>query len=115
MRLSTVMSCLLLPGFVLFAQAPPSASVVAAAKVESTLTHSVETNTLDTKMIETAVKGGIIRVGIVHRKNAEAKPLMHQQLSEIYNIIEGSGTLMTGGAMPEPRPVSDPPIDFRII
>ena len=109
MRISAVISCVLLCGSGLFAQEPPSASVVAATLVAATLKHSVETNTLDTKMVETAVKGGIIRIGIVHRKNAEAKPLMHQQLSEIYNIIEGSGTLMTGGAMPEPRPVSDPP------
>ena len=109
MRIPASLPCVLLAGFILFAQEPPSASVVAAGKVASTLKHSVETNTLDTKMIETAVKGGIIRVGIVHRQNAEAKPLMHQQLSEIYNIIEGSGTLMTGGTMPEPRPVSDPP------
>jgi mannose-6-phosphate isomerase-like protein (cupin superfamily) len=50
-------------------------------------------------MNETVVKGGIVRVGIVHRKSAEAAPLMHQELTEIYQIIEGSGTITTGGAM----------------
>ena len=34
---------------------------------------------------------------------------MHQELTEVYQIIEGSGTITTGGAMANPRPVSDPP------
>jgi mannose-6-phosphate isomerase-like protein (cupin superfamily) len=86
-----------------------SASVVPASQIESTMKHSVENNILDTRMNETAVKGGIVRVGIVHRQNAEAAPLMHQELTEIYQIIEGSGTITTGGTMTNPRRVSDPP------
>ena len=85
------------------------ATVVSSTKVEATREHSVENNILDTKMTERLVKGGLLRVGIVHRKNAEAKPLMHEQLTEIYEILEGSGTMTTGGTMPEPKPVSDPP------
>jgi hypothetical protein len=34
---------------------------------------------------------------------------LHNQLTEIYQIIQGSGTLFTGGAPQEPTPVSDPP------
>ncbi len=34
---------------------------------------------------------------------------MHEELTEIYQIIEGSGTLLTGGTMTDLRPVADPP------
>jgi mannose-6-phosphate isomerase-like protein (cupin superfamily) len=93
----------------LFAQAPASIPYVAAAEIEATMKHSVAENILDTKMEEAKVKGGIVRVGLVHRKNAEAAALMHADLTEIYQIIEGSGTLVVGGTMQDPRPVSDPP------
>jgi mannose-6-phosphate isomerase-like protein (cupin superfamily) len=93
----------------LFAQGPAQIPYVAAAEIETTMKHSVADNILDTKMEEATVKGGIVRVGLVHRKNAEAAALMHQDLTEIYQIIEGSGTLVVGGTMQNPRPVSDPP------
>ena len=107
MMTRALITSVLLSGLLLLAE--DTASVVGAAQIESTMKRSVENNILDTKMMEAAVKGGLIRVGIVHRKNAEAKPLMHQQLSEIYMIIEGSGTITSGGTMPNPRPISDPP------
>jgi mannose-6-phosphate isomerase-like protein (cupin superfamily) len=101
---------MLIPVVLMFlAQSTNSGAVVDAATIESTMKHSVENNILDTKVNETAVKGGIVRVGIVHRKNAEAAPLMHQELTEIYQIIEGSGTIMIGGTMPNPHRVQDPP------
>ncbi len=101
---------MLIPVVLLFlAQSTNSGAVVSAATIESTMKHSVENNILDTKVNETAVKGGIVRVGIVHRKNVEALPLMHQELTEVYQILEGSGTISIGGTMPNPRPVQDPP------
>lgn len=87
---------------------PDSAALLPATKIDATKANSVAKNILDTKMNETPVKGGIIRVGMIHRENAEAKPLMHSELSEIYQILEGSGTMMTGGTMPNPQPVHDP-------
>jgi mannose-6-phosphate isomerase-like protein (cupin superfamily) len=109
MRFPALVVTLVLSASALLAQDQPSATVVSSAQVESTMKHSVENNILDTKMTERLVKGGLVRVGIVHRKNTEAKPLMHEQLTEIYQILEGSGTITTGGAMPDPKPVSDPP------
>jgi hypothetical protein len=90
-------------------QAPAPAGVVAAETVDSTMRGSIANNTLDTKMIETAVKGGIVRVGLVHRTKPEPRALLHNDLTEIYQIIQGSGTLFTGGTPQEPTPVSDPP------
>ena len=89
--------------------APAGSPVVHAADIESTMERSIANNVLDTKVKEATVKGGIVRVGVVHRKNAEAAALMHQELTEIYQIRIGSGTLLIGGTMENPRPVSDPP------
>ena len=55
------------------------------------------------------MKGGIVRVGVVHRIAPETRALVHQELTEIYSIMEGSGTLLTGGEAQAPQAVSDPP------
>ena len=94
---------------VLLAQASAQMPYVAAAEIDATMKQSVADNILDTKMEEATVKGGIVRVGLVHRRNAEAAALMHEELTEIYQIIEGSGTIVVGGTMQNARPVSDPP------
>jgi mannose-6-phosphate isomerase-like protein (cupin superfamily) len=93
----------------LLAQVSAQIPYVSVSQIETTMKKSVAENILDTKMEEATVKGGIVRVGLVHRKNAEAAALMHQELTEIYQIIEGSGTIVVGGRMENPRPVSDPP------
>lgn len=98
----------------LLAQGPatgpvPPAIVVSAETVDGTLKQSIANNTLDKKMAETPTKGGIVRVGIVHRTAPEPRALLHNELTEIYQIIRGSGTLYTGGAPTEAKPVSDPP------
>lgn len=96
-------------GTVLAQTATPSpAAVVKAADWQAVMKTSVEGDILDTKVNETNVKGGIVRVGIVHRTRPETRALMHQEFSESYYVIEGSGTLVTGGTMEEQRPVSDP-------
>jgi mannose-6-phosphate isomerase-like protein (cupin superfamily) len=91
------------------ASLPAPAAVVTAETVEATMKASIANNTLDTKMNETPVKGGIFRVGVVHRTAPETRALLHDELTEVYQIIQGSGTLVTGGAMQDQRPVSDPP------
>jgi hypothetical protein len=90
-------------------QEPAHAAYVSAADLESTMRQSIANNTLDKKVNETPVKGGLIRVWIVHRTSPEARALLHEELTEIYQIIEGSGTLLTGGAIQDRRAVSDPP------
>ena len=100
---------LLLAQAALPAQSPAPAAVVPAETVDATMRQSIANNTLDTKMNETSVKGGVVRIGIVHRTKPEPRALLHNDLTEIYQIISGSGTLFTGGTPQEPTPVSDPP------
>ena len=88
---------------------PAPAILVSAETVDGTMRQSMASNTLDKKMAETPVKGGIVRVGMIYRTKPEPRALLHNELTEIYQIIQGSGTLFTGGAPQEPTPVSDPP------
>ena len=85
------------------------AIVVSAQTVDGTLQRSIANNTLDTKMAETPTRGGIVRIGIVHRTAPEPRALLHNELTEIYQIIQGSGMLFTGGDPTAATPVSDPP------
>ena len=88
---------------------PQPATFVGAADIESTLHQSVANNTLDTRVALAAGARGTVRVGIVHRTTQEPRALVHDELTEIYQIIEGSGTLLTGGPTTDCRPVADPP------
>ena len=87
----------------------PPATFVAAAEIDATLRQSIANNTLDTRVALAAGARGIVRVGIVHRKTQEPRALMHEELTEIYQIVEGAGTLVTGGPVPAVRPVDEPP------
>jgi mannose-6-phosphate isomerase-like protein (cupin superfamily) len=88
---------------------PPPATFIGGAEIESTLKESIANNTLDKRVALAPGPRGIVRVGIVHRSKQEPRALMHEELTEIYQIIEGSGTLVTGGAMTDCAPVADPP------
>ena len=88
---------------------PPPAVVVSEAEWMTVLSTSAANNTLDTKVAETPVKGGVVRVGVIYRSRSETRALVHQELTEIYSIVEGTGTLVTGGTATESQPVSDPP------
>jgi len=88
---------------------PAPATVVTAADWHAVMEESVATNRLDIRLNETPVRGGVVRVGIIHRTRPENRALIHEALTEIYQIVEGSGTLITGGIMENPTSVSDPP------
>ncbi len=91
------------------AAAPPPATFVGSAEIDATMRESIANNTLDKRVAMAPGPRGITRVGIVHRTIQEPRALMHEELTEIYQIIEGSGTLLTGGPMTDCRPVADPP------
>lgn len=91
------------------AAAPPPATFVGSAEIEATMRESIANNTLDKRVALAPGPRGITRVGIVRRTVQEPRALMHEELTEIYQIIEGSGTLLTGGPMTDCRPVADPP------
>ena len=87
------------------AQAPSSASatVVSAAELEATFKRAIANNTVDTMVKTTPILGGNATVAVLHRVRAETSALIHDYVTEVYQITEGSGTLVTGGTLQEPR------------
>jgi mannose-6-phosphate isomerase-like protein (cupin superfamily) len=46
-----------------------------------------------------------VAVGVLHRAaKAKQTAISHSQVTEVYHIIEGAGTLVTGGEMLDPTP-----------
>ena len=85
-------------------QAP--ATILGAPDVEATLEKSIENNTVDTLMKSTPIPGGTAAVAMLYRTKPEERALIHDHVTEIYQIMEGSGTLVTGGRLESPT-VSD--------
>jgi mannose-6-phosphate isomerase-like protein (cupin superfamily) len=45
-----------------------------------------------------------VGVGVVHRSAKAAQTsIMHDELTEIYHVLSGSGTLVTGGSLTKPQ------------
>jgi mannose-6-phosphate isomerase-like protein (cupin superfamily) len=57
-----------------------------------------------------------VAVGVVHRAKTVGEPIAngisHSQITEIYHVISGSGTLVTGGTLenPTPAPADSPTV-----
>jgi mannose-6-phosphate isomerase-like protein (cupin superfamily) len=83
----------------LLGQEPAATAFISAAEVESTLKQSIEKKTVDQPMKITAIPGGTATVAMLHRERAETSALIHDHVTEIYQVMEGSGTLITGGTL----------------
>jgi len=46
---------------------------------------------------------------MVQRTNADQNALIHDKIDEIYYVLEGSGTLVTGGTLVNPKQTSSSP------
>lgn len=83
--------------------APSTAPVLTAAESEKTLEASIARKAVDTLMKAAMVEGGQASVAMLYRWQPETNGLIHTHATEIYYILEGSGTLTTGGSLQEPK------------
>lgn len=115
MRLSLALLTLVLASGSLAAQAPqvapvaptpnvPPAPVVGADAIESARQQSVAAGTVDRLIQGFEIPGGKSALAMLYRTKPETNALIHTAVTEIYQIIEGSGTLMTGGRLVNWRP-----------
>jgi len=95
-------------GFTQSKQPPVLATDITAAEVKAVLDSPPGTG----DRLITAVDMGAYNVGVgVLRRNA-TKPgapvsaINHEHITEVYYIISGTGTLVTGGTVTNPRPVA---------
>jgi mannose-6-phosphate isomerase-like protein (cupin superfamily) len=106
---------------ILFAQAPTSPTTAPAApssattssvfisaeEITDTLRASIANNVVDQPMKAldiVAPSGHRASLAMLRRTRAETSALIHDRVTEIYQIREGSGTLVTGGSLEGAQP-----------
>ena len=81
-----------------------SGTVISADEIAATLKQSIANNTVDQPIKLAELPGGHkASVALLRRTKAETSALIHDYVTEIYEIVEGSGTLITGGTIMDPK------------
>jgi mannose-6-phosphate isomerase-like protein (cupin superfamily) len=85
-------------------QQAASGTVISADEIAATLKQSIANNTVDQPIKLAELPGGHkASVALLRRTKAETAALIHDYVTEIYEIVEGSGTLITGGTLMDPK------------
>lgn len=114
MRTKTVVVVLLLVSLLLAQQPNPtchncSASYIPKSELDAYLQRAIERGIIDQQVRSIDLGKSQVGIGIVRRgkltgTNPEAETVAeHEQISEVYYIIEGSATLLTGPDLVEPK------------
>src|SRR3954449_4483436 len=86
-------------------QQTPGGTYITADEIAATLKQSIANNVFDQPINATEVPGGHkASVERLRRTKAETSALIHDYVTEIYEIMEASGTLVTGGALDDSKP-----------
>src|SRR5262245_66683664 len=85
-----------------FAQAPAqtASTYISAEEIAKTLKESTANNVVDQPIKATDIASPSAHrasLALLRRTKAETTALIHDRVTEIYQITEGSGTLVTGG------------------
>ena len=82
---------------------------VTAAEIQSTLESAIANGVTDTPIRTIDAGGHHVGVAIVHRGPAVnvVAGTIHSEVTEVYTVLEGSGTLVTGGRLIDPQPRED--------
>ena len=84
------------------AHAQTSGTVITADDIAATLKQSIANNVVDAPVKATDVPGGKASLAVLRRVQAETNALIHDRVTEIYQIVEGAGTIVTGGSLENP-------------
>jgi len=77
---------------------------ITADEIAATLKQSIANNVVDQPIKATSVPGGHkASLALLRRTKPEATALIHDYVTEIYQIVEGAGTLVTGGTLEDPK------------
>ena len=81
-----------------------SGTFITAEEIAATLKQSIANNTVDQPIKLAEIPGGHkASLAMLRRTKAETTALIHDYVTEIYQIVEGSGTLVTGGLLEDPK------------
>jgi mannose-6-phosphate isomerase-like protein (cupin superfamily) len=77
-----------------------SGTYISAEEIAATLKQSIANNVVDQPIKAADVAGGHkASLAMLRRTKAETSALIHDHVTEIYQIMEGAGTLVTGGSL----------------
>lgn len=85
-------------------QAPVPAVFISKEDHEKVLAEQTAKNVVDQPIKATDVPGGKASVAMLRRTKPEASALIHNDVTETYYILSGSGTMVTGGSLGTPKP-----------
>ena len=85
-------------------QAPVPAVFISKEEHDAVLKESIAKNAVDTPIKATDVPGGKAAVAMLYRSKPEVSALIHNDVTETYYILSGSGTIVTGGSLGTPKP-----------
>jgi mannose-6-phosphate isomerase-like protein (cupin superfamily) len=86
-------------------QQAASGTIVSADEIAATLKQSIANNVIDQPVKAADVPGGHkASLALLRRTKAETTALIHDRVTEIYQITEGSGTIVTGGSLDDAKP-----------
>ena len=85
-------------------QQAASGTFISADEIAATLKQSIANNTVDQPIKLADLPGGHkASVALLRRTKPETSALIHDYVTEIYQIVEGSGTLVSGGTLMDPK------------
>ena len=94
----------LMLGLAAGAQQAASGTFISAEEIAATLKTSIANNTVDAPMKLAELPGGHkASAALLRRTKAETSALIHDYVTEVYQIVEGSGTIVTGGMLMDPK------------
>jgi mannose-6-phosphate isomerase-like protein (cupin superfamily) len=94
-------------------KAPPTeATDITKAEIDAVIKHTGPTGAGSDRQIKVVDLGKYnVGVGVLHRDKIPARQgpltgIAHTQVTEVYHIISGSGILVTGGKIVDPKPLA---------
>ena len=101
---NTIMAALLVASSLFAADKKSTATYVTRDDIQAMLKRAPENTVSDQQIRVVDVGKGNVAIGVVHRPGkGNQGAIEHDQVTEVYQILEGSGTLVTGGRMTDPQ------------
>jgi mannose-6-phosphate isomerase-like protein (cupin superfamily) len=86
------------------AQTVPPAPIIPSSQIEDVLKKAIEGNVVDTLVRDVDVAGHRVALAMLRRVKPETSALIHSHVTEIYQIVRGTGVLTTGGSLKDGKP-----------
>lgn len=86
------------------AQGSPPAVHISKENHEAVLKEQVAKGVVDQPIEASEVLGGRASVAMLHRSKPETSALVHDRVTEMYYILSGAGTIVTGGTLGDAKP-----------